>query len=266
MSMPQRFAAWSIVACLLAMPAAAGAQDVEAGKGTIRGFVTDSGGRPLADVEVISLTFKRSTRTDASGQYVLAGLPRGEQLVMARTPGFLRSESIVTPSYAMPTVTLDFRLARVALTLDTVRVTARDTCPPYDFEGFDCRRRTGAGQFRGGDELAAIDATYFPDLFYGLEGIRVEPVRLGLGMRSTEGWRCIATGYNGRQITAAEKLLEPRDIAAIEYYATYQDVPEAYQRLAWPRNRAKPCSLVMYWTHSYIKHAEKQKRKQARKG
>lgn len=254
----------AVLGGVLVSSARVDAQDGGDGDGTVRGIVTDSAGRPLGDVEVTSLTFKRSTRTDAAGRYVLAGLPRGEQLVMARAPGFLRSESIVTPSYATPTVALDFRLARVAQALDTVRVTARDVCPPYDFEGFECRRRTGAGQFRGGDELRALDAVYFADLFYGLDDIRVMPMRLGLGIQSTAAWRCIAYGYNGRQITAAEKLLEPRDVAAIEYYSTYREVPEAYQRLAWPRTNAKPCSLVMYWTHSYIRHTERQRAK--RKG
>ncbi len=256
----------AMLGCLSLPSTNVGAQDDGGNDGTIRGVVTDSTGRPLVDVEVISLTFRRSTRTDSAGRYLIAGVPRKDQLVMARTPGFLRAESIVSPTLDSRTVTLDFRLSRVAQSLDTVRVIARDVCPPHDFDGFECRRRAGMGQFRSGDELRAMDAVYFADFFYGLEGLRIVPVRLDLALQSTTRGRCIAYGYNGRQRTAAERLLEPKDIAAIEYYATYEDVPEAYQRLAWPRYGGSPCALVMYWTYSYIKHEDKQKAKRKRKG
>jgi hypothetical protein len=41
--------------------------------------------------------------------------------------------------------------------------------------------------------------------------------------------------------------LVTRDVIAIEYYQHYKDVPEVYQRFAWPKEEPAPCSLIVYW-------------------
>jgi len=59
----------------------------QAQAGILRGTVTDTTGRPLSNVEVLSVNAKRSTRTDAGGRFTLAKLPFGQQLILARLPG-----------------------------------------------------------------------------------------------------------------------------------------------------------------------------------
>ena len=101
-------------------------------------------------------------------------------------------------------------------------------------------------------------------MFEGLEGFRRTPVvdprmpgRRDWLIESTTGWRCLAEGWNGREKTAADELVRPKDIFAIEHYDVYEKVPAAYKRLAWPREQEKPCALVMYWTRDFVEHEKR---------
>jgi hypothetical protein len=222
----------------------------------IRGIVTDTGGRPLENVEVVSVNARRSTRTGKDGRFILAKLPFGQQLIMARSPGYQPSDRAVNMLDAnMPE--LQFRMRRVVQALDTMRIVSHDGCAAYDYAGFDCRRRAGIGQFRGPDELAALRSYYWADMFEGLPGLRREPKRdpiIGQDwwIASTTGWRCLSEGWNGRHRTADLENVRPSDIVAVEHYETYEKVPAAYKRLAWPNQQDKPCALVMYWTKGFI--------------
>ena len=240
-----------LAVALLLLPAAGAAQD-----GVIRGIVTDTTGRPLENVEVLSVNARRSTRTGKDGRFTLARLPFGQQLIMARSPGYQPADRAVNMLDAnMPE--LQFRLRRVVQALDTMRIVSHDGCAAYDYAGFDCRRRAGIGQFRGPDELAALRSYYWADMFEGLPGLRREPRRdpiIGQDwwIASTTGWRCLSEGWNGRQRTADLENVRPSDIVAIEHYETYEKVPAAYKRLAWPNQQDKPCALVMYWTKGFL--------------
>jgi len=224
--------------------------------GVLRGVVTDTAGRPLADVEVLSVNAKRSTRTDREGRFTLARLPFGQQLVMARYPGFQPGDQAVNMlNESMPPLT--FRLRRVVQAIDTVRIVSHDGCAPYDYAGFACRRRAGVGQFRGAEELAALRPHYWADMFEGLPGLRnyqVPDRLMGFDWRveSTTGWRCLEEGWNGRERTANLENVRPSDIVAVEHYDVYEKVPAAYKRLAWPTTQEKPCALVIYWTRDFV--------------
>ncbi len=247
-----------IAACLIVhgVLAAVLAGSAAAQPGVLRGIVTDTGGRPLANVEVLSVNAKRSTRTGRDGRFVLARLPFGQQLIMARTPGYQPMDRAVN-MLDEQAPELSFKLRRVIQAMDTVRIVSHDGCAAYDFNGFDCRRRAGIGQFRGPDELAALRSYYWADMFEGLPGFRREPVRDSLigqdwHVASTTGWRCLMEGWNGRHRTASEEIIRPDQVVAIEHYETYDKVPAAYKRLAWPNGQDKPCALVMYWTKGFL--------------
>jgi hypothetical protein len=235
---------------------------VAAQAGTLRGTVTDTAGRPLANVEVLSVNAKRSTRTGRDGSFILARLPFGQQLIVARMPGYQPSDRAVNmlDSAQAP---ISFRLRRVVAALDTVRIVSHDGCAATDYAGFECRRRAGIGQFRGPDELTALRPYFWYDMFEGLPGLRREAVADSVigqdwGVASVTGWRCLTEGWNGRLKTADLENIRPNEIYAIEHYEVYEKVPAAYKRLAWPNSQQKPCALVMYWTKSYV---EDQRRK-----
>ncbi|MHB1297932.1 MAG: carboxypeptidase-like regulatory domain-containing protein [Gemmatimonadaceae bacterium] len=246
------------VALLLAFPVAS----AQAQAGVIRGVVTDTGGRPLRGVEVLSINSQRSTRTDAEGRYVLSRLPWGTQLVMARLPGYRAGEKSVA-LLDETTPVIDFKLHRLVPLLDTVRITSHDGCAAYDIAGFECRRRAGIGQFRGAEEIGALRPRYWADMFEGLAGLRRTPFMNTVTkerdwtVESNTGWRCLMEGWNGRDKTAADEVTLPRDIVAIEHYDLYEKVPAAYKRLAWPSGQGKPCALVMYWTRGFVENERK---------
>jgi hypothetical protein len=255
-SLGTRLPAFLSVALLLALaglPASAHGQ-----AGTLRGIVTDSAGRPLRDIEVLSVNARRSTRTGNDGRYVLTKLPFGQQLVMARSPGYRASERVVNMVDENPPAT-NFILDRSVQLIDTVRIVSHDGCAPYDYAGFACRQRAGIGVFRGEEEIRALKPYYWADMFQGLYGFRRAPTMNPLigrdwTIESTTGWRCVQEGWNGRHKMAADENTQPSDIVAIEHYDVYEKVPAAYKRLAWPNGQDKPCALVMYWTRGYIEH------------
>ena len=248
-----------LLVVLLAIPSRAQAQS-----GVVKGVVTDTVGRPLENVEVTSINAKRTARTDKDGRFTLARLPFGQQLIMARLPGYQPSDRAVNMlDNSAPE--LNFKLRRVVQALDTLRIVSHDGCPAYDIGGFECRRRAGIGQFRGADELAALRSYYWADMFDGLPGLRREIARdstIGQDWRvaSMTGWRCLMEGWNGRHRTAAEENIRPDQIVAIEHYDSYEKVPAAYKRLAWPNGQDKPCALVMYWTRGFLDHESRRPR------
>jgi hypothetical protein len=245
-------AAIVILLTLVALvPARAIAQE-----GVLRGTVTDTTGRPLAGVEVLSVNGKRSTRTDRNGRFALARLPFGQQLIMARYPGYQPADRAINMLDAnVPELT--FRLRRIVQLIDTVRIVSHDGCAAYDFTGFECRRRAGVGQFRGLEEIGALRPHFWADMFEGMPGFRnvqvPDPI-LGMDwdVESTTGWRCLESGWNGRERTANLENVRPADIVAIEHYDVYEKVPAAYKRLAWPNSQPRPCALVIYWTRDFI--------------
>ncbi len=232
--------------------------------GVVRGIVTDTLGRPLENVEVLSVNAKRAARSGKDGRFTLSKLPFGQQLLMARMPGYQPADRAINMLDGnQPEIT--FRLRRVVQALDTLRIVSHDGCAAYDFAGFECRRRAGIGQFRGAEELAALRSYYWADMFEGLPGFRRTPARdstIGQDwhIESTTGWRCLTEGWNGRHKTAADENIRPDQIVAIEHYETYEKVPAAYKRLAWPREQEKPCALVMYWTRGFLEHEAKRRR------
>lgn len=245
----------------LALPAA---PPLAAQTGVIRGVVTDSGGRPLRGVEVLALRTERSSRTDAQGRYTLTRVPWGTSVVMARTPGYRPAERVVTIGDSGE-ATLNLRLGVAISLIDTLKITSHDGCAPTRLEGFECRRNAGIGQFRGPEELRALRPRYWADMFEGLSGFRKVPFtnqqqNLDWTISPTTGWRCLKIGFNGREPTARETTIGPADIYAIEHYDVYEKVPEPYRYLAWPGDRSEPCTLVMYWTRTFVEENRRPRR------
>lgn len=235
------------------VPAALAAQ-----AGTIRGVVTDSSGAPMRGVEVLALKQERSARTDEQGRFIVRGLQWGQIVLMARSPGWKPQDQVVQLGEAGAEREVRFALTRAVQLLDTARIVSQDGCAAFRYDGFECRRRAGIGQFRGAEELEALRPEYWADMFEGMTGLRKEPWRdqqrgrLDWTVASTTGWRCLMEGWNGRHRTAREEIIFQQQIHSIEYFDAYERVPEAYKRLAWPSGQERPCALVMYWTKAFV--------------
>src|SRR3989441_674571 len=95
--------------------------------GSIRGYVTDSSGTPIAGARVIavnvSTSAQREVATQNNGFYTIVGLVPGEYDVTAHQLGMATKKAHVRVSIA-EVFPLDFRLGRSALELEAVTVAA----------------------------------------------------------------------------------------------------------------------------------------------
>lgn len=92
--------------------------------GSIRGKVVEaSSQRPLSGVQVSVPGTARGTLTNASGDFLLVGVPTGMQEVRAQMIGFRRAEHVVEVTAGDP-ARADFTLSPSAIEMDEVVVTA----------------------------------------------------------------------------------------------------------------------------------------------
>ena len=129
------------VGLLLAAPLALNAQ---AATGTIRGKVTEaSSGRSLADAQIQVVGTRVGSLSQASGEYVLVGVPVGARVVQIRRIGFQPVNKTVQV-LAGGSLTVDAALSVSAINLSEVVVTG--TASPTE------KRRVGTS-------IATIDST-----------------------------------------------------------------------------------------------------------
>lgn len=138
----------------------------------LTGFVTDSAGQPLNNVDVSIPSLNLATRTDSVGRYRISGITAGIHAVVARRVGF----GPMTASLVFvddETEERNFVLRRVTV-LDSVDVRANRLNP--DQAEFETRRRMGIGTF-----LTAEQLSKFPDRTLASVAPRLSGARLARG-------------------------------------------------------------------------------------
>lgn len=144
---------------------------------TVRGEVRDTGGMPLADVEVLALSEGRITRTNRSGAFELDHISLGEQRFLFRILGYQRIE--VDVLIRGDAEDLIVRMTPLAVTLDPVTVSGR--------------RRTGVFGVVG-------DAAYQP-----LPGVEVLVVGAGTTITDSSGQFNLARVRDGTYMLRVRK-------------------------------------------------------------
>ena len=220
-------------------------------QGTLRGTVTDSAGKPLADADVAILKFHQLVRTDADGRFVITKLPFGEVELSVRRLGY--QPQIVT---ANVTQGLEFTYA-IALAaqpeiLEAVTVNAAERRRHLNVEEFYERRARGIGQYLTRDEIKKMRASQPSDVFRQIPGIQLVNVHGGHGIRLMKT-TSIRGGGNGCNPTIwvdgqrAEGLeiddLSLNDIEGIEIYNGNSTTPAQF----W-RGNTNQCGTVVVWT------------------
>ncbi|MGH7720116.1 MAG: SusC/RagA family TonB-linked outer membrane protein [Gemmatimonadaceae bacterium] len=116
--MPSRRTRWLLCLALALSPFAALAQE----PGTIRGVVTDAGsGARVSDVQIAIEGTRFGALSRPNGEYVIAGVPAGTHIVVARRAGYGAERRQVAVA-AGQSATQDFTLRQVAITLNEVVV------------------------------------------------------------------------------------------------------------------------------------------------
>lgn len=132
-------AARTIGASLLSAAALA----AQSGRSTLSVSVADAGsGTPIVGAEVFLPELKLLQRTDSVGRARIGGVPGGMQRIRVRLIGYAASDT--TLRFAGDTILVEFHLARSAVPVGGVSVTA---AVPRALKDFESRRKQGIGRF-----------------------------------------------------------------------------------------------------------------------
>jgi hypothetical protein len=226
---------------------------VERGGGELRGVVRALDGGPIDGARVALLSGEGGTRTNARGEFVLAGLPLGSHTIEARAIGYVPGNSIAD-IVEFRNAVAEFVLVDVSgYLLDTVRVAAARRLDAAARAGFERRRRSGAGGFLDETVLDTIKAMTFRDL------VRRFPfIRFVRGNTLETSWREHIEFMGGGSepcspviyLDGAQLLNEKTDLDVIIHPASVRRI-EVYQRgVAIPAEFAsnQQCGVLAIWT------------------
>ena len=122
--MLRRFEGVALCMSLLLLLVSGQAAWAQEATGTVQGQVTAAYGDPLWGVAVTARGTKKSTQTDRTGNYTLAGLPPGEHTLEVKAEGFMsQSQKVTVPADAPAQA--NFSLELDLLAVEEIVVTAQ---------------------------------------------------------------------------------------------------------------------------------------------
>jgi hypothetical protein len=225
-----------------AVPAAA----ASAGAPRVAGVVVAAvGGRPLANAQV-GIVGGAPVRTNDRGEWALADAPAGTRMLEVRAVGFypVRRPIDVVAGAAPVRVAL----STLKAVLDTVKVMAARR---GDRNGFEERRRTGAGRYVTAEMIARQRAVNASDLLRNLAGVLLDGD--AFRMRGVGGGCTPAVFLDGRlfdRIGPADidDWMRPDQVKAIEVYSENTVPPQFRQPPGRADQEVDPCGSIVIWT------------------
>jgi hypothetical protein len=204
--------------------------------------VVDSGGAPIAGVEVLLPALTLTAQSDARGVFRVSDIPPGAHRIVARKPGYGPLDATVSFS-ANETVNRRLVLSRVT-ELNKVTITA-----DRGMREFEVHKATGLGTFLTRDFLQTMEGSELGMVMYTLPGIKMYPPG-GRKTAITNNRVClpdfasqtcipcfalvildgIVLNPTGRPFNINE--IPVREIEAIEHYPNSILVPPRYAHLA----------------------------------
>ena len=241
-----------IVAVTVAVPARVMAQ-VPLPSATVVGVVRDSGGQPIAGVEVWLKGSDFHTHTAENGGFRLAGAPAGASKMSVRRMGYepttfdveLHSglvDSLVVSLTAVPTTL-------AGMTVEDVRMTRSKRFLP----GFWERRTRGFGHYLTRDEIEATDSHDFTDILRMTPGVSIVTVN---GRRTVRFGRSIGLRgdcppqywVDGMRIeNGSPDDFHPGDVEALEVYAGPSTIPAQFAARSAQIGQ-RTCGAIVVWT------------------
>lgn len=216
------------------------------GRASVAGIVRTSTGQPVSEAQVNVAGAAGVVRTDSSGHYLLHGLPAGTQQLEVRRVGYAKAQLPVALRDGA-TTTQDVALQRF-VSLDSIRVIATR----IRYTEFEARaKRGGFGRFLRAEDIERRSPWNTSDLMRMMPGFSV----YGSGFNAkVVSRRTLGGGGLGRFGPSSEcelnvvidrmqhqdiNLISPRDIAAMEVYASSAGAPVEYE---------SRCGLIVIWT------------------
>jgi Carboxypeptidase regulatory-like domain len=213
---------------------------------TIRGTITDTTGRPLTGAVVAIASERRSTLTDSTGQYQLAGLSPGAAMVRVRRVGF-SPRTFVTSVSREDAIIADVQLDAIGQALGRVTVRASGTLLGPTARGFLDRKRMGFGQFITRDEFVDRNPLRFTELMNRFSGVVY--ANDANGRRRVYGrGRCeMAIFLDGVNLiipdnTSVDDFIDIYEVEAVEVHSGVGGLPAEFS------GRTNACGVVAAWT------------------
>lgn len=206
----------------------------------LRGIVTDTAGRPIADADVGYVDGSGTpTRTDSLGRFSLALPEISVAVVRARRLGY---RAAYTTRRTADTATVALVLPPVGQQLATVRVSAWDNrALAAQME----RKRYWGGQHIGREEIERRGAFRISDMMRGRAGFNVRPERYGNGRvlgRRDCAMHIFLNGVHVRNVSIDE-IVNATEVASVEAYNASINTPAEFQVLD-----ARSCGSLAVWT------------------
>ena len=189
----------------------------------------------------------------ASGR-VLAGIEPGEHLVIVRRLGFSPLSTVLELGVG-DSLDAEFLLEPVPQRLGGVNV--RGAAGARKLAEFDERRALGIGHFLTQEDIEKTEASRATEVLRGLPGLMLQRVngRGDVYVASTRGAQSLLRAGGSRPCPAEvmldglsigspniNEIVQPSDIAAIEWYAGQAQMPSKYG------GTKNTCSVLVIWT------------------
>jgi hypothetical protein len=225
-----------------------------AGKGEIRGLITDSSGAPLAGVEILIANSDQTARSNERGQFRLMSIDFGRHVVVARRAGFSPDSLVVRVDSDRPQ-NVQLALLPVTVLSDVEVYESRLSARVQGFE--DRRLKRNGGQFITRREIESRSPVVTADLLRRMQGIRmvdsagvtVAISRLPKVNKMTVTNCMVRVGVDGsvKEHGFPVNLIPPEEIYGIEVYTRSGQLPPEFNSA----RKDSYCGLIMIWTRSY---------------
>ena len=237
-----------IILAALLMTSTAQAQQTVANRPAgpaIGGVVRDSAGNPIADAEVAIMGGSRlqtSIVTGADGKFLLTGIASGVVPLRVRRLGY--NMQVFNVDARLPaSKTLQIVLTEIPSELEEVTVSATDGRLSEFYQHRE--QRKGFARFYEESEIRRAGVTRSSELFRTVPGVRLATSAGGNSLR-IRGCQPMVW-IDGQRVPGAEldEVIQPFDIAAIEFYASNAGVPAQYTER---ENRL--CGTIIVWSRT----------------
>jgi hypothetical protein len=221
---------------------------------TVTGRVTTSDGKPVPNARVYVPGTNEATRTDANGNYALAGVPGGPQQVVVRQRGYVPVQvdaKFSTKRSDRARNHVDVKLLTPSEVATSTAQSARDSAA-LDKVGFFRRESAGRGAyFIAPEQIAEMKPSTTSDIFRQVPILTQVSGRTGPVLRGAQG--CLLTYVDGLPWRSMfpgdlDTYVPARDVLAAEVYPPGQVPPTPFLR-GVPRSR---CTTLAIWTRSRV--------------
>ena len=218
----------------------------------VRGLALDAEtGQPVAEASITFVAEGRggagtTVRSDSLGRFAMAAPEPGGYRLRVRRIGYKEATSGLLVLEEGMAMEVEMRLAPAASALQPLRVFARRSWREWGKDGFERRRALGKGVFLAPDDIDRVDPRLVTDYLRRVPGIQVfYHGGDSTEIRSLRGHRCLRILVN-RLPMFDGGLPFPHEVAGVEVYREFREVPEEFRYLALRAGGS--CGIVNFWS------------------